>query len=49
MARVAVGDGNATLAAVLDPSVAAGCAWVESGYGATAPLLAADRIEVAAA
>ncbi|TAK38174.1 MAG: NADH dehydrogenase (quinone) subunit G [Lysobacteraceae bacterium] len=49
MARVAVGDGNATLAAVLDPRVAAGCAWVESGYGATAPLLAAGRIEVAAA
>jgi NADH-quinone oxidoreductase subunit G len=49
MARVSVADGKATLPAAVDPRVAPGCAWVESGYGVTAPLLAAGRIEVAAA
>ena len=46
MARVAVADGHATLPASLDPRVAPGCAWVESGYGVTAPLVAAGRVQV---
>ena len=32
-----------------DPRVATGSVWVESGYGATAPLLAAAKLEVARA
>ena len=32
-----------------DPRVAPGSVWVESGYGATAPLLAAAKLEVARA
>ncbi|MGN6111722.1 MAG: NADH-quinone oxidoreductase subunit NuoG [Luteimonas sp.] len=49
MAKVVAGQGTATLPVAVDARVAAGCAWVESGYGATAPLLAAGRVEVARA
>jgi NADH-quinone oxidoreductase subunit G len=45
MAKFATGVGTATLQVVLDDRVAAGCAWVESGHGATAPLASA-RVEV---
>jgi NADH-quinone oxidoreductase subunit G len=40
--------GNATLPVVLDPRVAAGVAWIESGHGATAPI-GAGRVTVVAA
>ncbi|WP_140908887.1 NADH-quinone oxidoreductase subunit NuoG [Cognatiluteimonas lumbrici] len=46
MARVATARGAATLPVVVDPRVAAGCAWIESGHAATAPLLAAGKLEV---
>ncbi len=46
MARVAIAEGKATLPASIDDRVAPGCAWIESGYGASAPLLAAGRVEV---
>ncbi|MFC7302139.1 NADH-quinone oxidoreductase subunit NuoG [Cognatiluteimonas weifangensis] len=49
VARVAAGQGVATLPVALDARVAPGCAWIESGYGATAPLLTAGRVEVARA
>jgi NADH-quinone oxidoreductase subunit G len=49
VAKVATAHGTATLPVAVDPRVAAGCAWVESGYGATAPLLAAGRVEVSRA
>ena len=49
MAKVSVADGNATLPVSVDDRVAPGCAWVESGYGVTAPLLAAGKVEVSAA
>ena len=39
------GVGTATLQVALSERVAPGCAWVESGYGATAPLAGA-RVEV---
>jgi len=45
MAKLATGVGTATLQVALDARVAPGCAWVESGYGATAPLASA-RAEV---
>jgi NADH-quinone oxidoreductase subunit G len=45
MAKFATGVGTATLQVVVDDRVAAGCAWVESGHGATAPLASA-RVEV---
>ena len=43
---VGTARGNATLPVVVDDRVAAGCAWIESGYGATAPLLASGKLEV---
>ena len=43
------GKGSATLPAVTSTDVAHGCAWIESGYGATAPLLANARVEVRSA
>jgi NADH-quinone oxidoreductase subunit G len=49
MAKVAAGQGTATLPVAVDARVAAGCAWIESGYGATAPLLSAGKVEVARA
>jgi NADH-quinone oxidoreductase subunit G len=45
MARVDNGVGTATLQVVVDVRVAAGAAWVESGYGATAAL-GAGRVRV---
>jgi len=45
VAKVAAGAGTATLPVAISDKVAAGCAWIESGYGATAPL-AAGRVEV---
>jgi len=45
MAKFATGVGTATLQVAVDEHVAPGCAWVESGYGATAPLASA-RAEV---
>jgi NADH-quinone oxidoreductase subunit G len=45
MAKFATGVGTATLQVALDARVAPGCAWVESGHGATSPLASA-RAEV---
>ena len=45
MAKFATGVGTATLQVALDGRVAQGAAWVESGFGATAPLASA-RVEV---
>jgi NADH-quinone oxidoreductase subunit G len=45
VAKVATDVGTATLPVAVSDKVAPGCAWVESGYGATAPLAAA-RVEV---
>ncbi len=41
--------GSARLPAAVSSDVAPGCAWIESGYGATAPLLASARVEVRSA
>ena len=49
MAKVAAVQGTATLPVAVDARVAAGCAWIESGHGATAPLLAAGKVEVSRA
>ncbi|MDQ3039252.1 MAG: NADH-quinone oxidoreductase subunit NuoG [Pseudomonadota bacterium] len=49
MAKLRTRAGTATLQVVVDDKVAPGCAWVESGYGATAPLVASARVEVARA
>ena len=46
MAKLGNGLGTATLQVVVDDRVAPGCAWIESGYGATAPLAASARVEV---
>lgn len=48
MAKVSTGAGTATLQVHLSEAVAAGCAWVESGHGATAAL-GAGRVRVEAA
>ncbi|HVI26788.1 MAG TPA: NADH-quinone oxidoreductase subunit NuoG [Xanthomonadaceae bacterium] len=45
MAKVSAEAGTATLPVAVSDKVAAGCAWIETGYGATAPLAAA-RVEV---
>jgi NADH-quinone oxidoreductase subunit G len=45
VAKVGNASGTATLPVVVSSKVAPGCAWVESGYGATAPLLS-GRVEV---
>ena len=45
MAKVSNHAGTATLKVSVSNSVAAGSAWVERGYGATAPLVA-GRVEV---
>ena len=45
VARVGNANGTATLPVGISAKVAPGCAWVESGYGATAPLLS-GRVEV---
>ena len=46
MVQLATGSGKATLPVRLDVRVAAGSVWIESGYGATAPLLTAGKLEV---
>ncbi|MBD9436289.1 NADH-quinone oxidoreductase subunit NuoG [Pseudoxanthomonas sp. PXM03] len=48
MAKVGNGIGTAALPVVVDVRVAAGVAWIESGYGATAPL-GAGRVTVVSA
>ena len=45
MAKFATAVGTATLQVAVDARVAPGAAWVESGFGATAPLAGA-RVEV---
>ena len=49
MAKFANGVGNAALQVVLDAGVAQGSVWIESGYGATAPLAASAKAEVSRA
>jgi NADH-quinone oxidoreductase subunit G len=46
VAKVDNGAGTATLPVALSDRVARGCAWIESGYGATAPLATAGKVEV---
>ena len=48
VAKVGNGLGTAALPVVVDARVAAGAAWIESGYGATAPL-GAGRVTVVSA
>ncbi|WP_334178771.1 NADH-quinone oxidoreductase subunit NuoG [Pseudoxanthomonas sp.] len=48
VAKVGNGIGTAALPVVVDARVAAGVAWIESGYGATAPL-GAGRVTVVGA
>ena len=48
VAKVGNGIGTAALPVVVDARVAAGAAWIESGYGATAPL-GAGRVTVVSA
>jgi len=45
MAKVSNDVGTAALPVAVDDRVAPGCAWIESGYGATAALASA-RVEV---
>ncbi|WP_449448027.1 NADH-quinone oxidoreductase subunit NuoG [Thermomonas brevis] len=49
MAKFATATGTATLQVLIDARVAPGSVWIEAGYGATAPLLAAATLEVARA
>ncbi|MFZ5606427.1 MAG: NADH-quinone oxidoreductase subunit NuoG [Pseudomonadota bacterium] len=49
MAKFSTATGTATLQVLLDARVAPGCVWLETGHGATAPLLAAATLEVARA
>jgi len=49
MAKLSTSVGTATLQVLVDDKVAPGCVWIESGYGATAPLVASARVEVARA
>ena len=49
MAKLRNSVGAATLQVVIDDRVAPGCAWIESGYGATAPLAASATVEVVGA
>nr|MDQ3039964.1 molybdopterin-dependent oxidoreductase [Pseudomonadota bacterium] len=46
MGKFATGVGSAVLQVVLDDGVAPGCVWIESGYGATAPLAASGHAEI---
>jgi len=48
MAKVGSANGTATLPVVVDARVAKGSAWIENGYGATAPL-GAGRVTVVSA
>ncbi len=49
MASLSVASGKGALQVVVDDRVAPGCAWIESGHGATAPVAAAATTEVARA
>jgi NADH-quinone oxidoreductase subunit G len=49
MAKLSNAVGTATLQVEVDDRVAPGTAWIESGYGATAPLSASAKTEVARA
>src|SRR5690606_8858555 len=49
MAKLSTATGTAPLQVVVDARVAPGCAWIETGHGATAPLVASTRVEVARA
>lgn len=49
MAKFVAAAGTATLQVLIDARVAPGSVWIESGYGATAPLVAAGKVEVARA
>jgi NADH-quinone oxidoreductase subunit G len=46
VAAVNNGVGTATLPVAINDRVAPGCVWIESGYGATAPLATAGKVEV---
>ncbi|GHB95038.1 NADH-quinone oxidoreductase subunit NuoG [Thermomonas carbonis] len=46
MAKLSTATGTATLQVVIDDRVAPGCAWIETGHGATAPLAASAKVEV---
>ncbi len=46
MVKVSTGHGTSTLPLALEPRVAPGSAWIESGYGASAPLATAGKVEV---
>jgi NADH-quinone oxidoreductase subunit G len=46
VAKVDSDAGTATLPVATSDRVAPGCVWVESGYGATAPLVIAGKVEV---
>ena len=46
MAKFATNVGNAALQVVVDVRVSQGSVWIESGYGATAPLAASANAEV---
>jgi len=46
MVKFSSASGNATLPLRLDARVAAGCVWIETGYGATAPLATAGKVGV---
>ena len=46
VAKIDNGIGTATLPVAISDRVARGCAWIESGYGATAPLATAGKVEV---
>ena len=49
MASLAVASGKGTLQVAIDDRVAPGCAWIETGHGATAPVAASATVEVARA
>ena len=49
MASLSVGSGKGTLQVAVDERVAPGCAWIETGHGASAPVAAAATVEVARA
>ncbi|HVR82357.1 MAG TPA: NADH-quinone oxidoreductase subunit NuoG [Luteimonas sp.] len=46
VAKVDNGTGTATLPVAISGKVAQGCVWIESGYGATASLVAAGKVEI---
>ena len=49
MASLSVASGKGALQVEVDDRLAPGCAWIETGYGATAPVAAAATTEVARA